>query len=527
MDERITRTLKRARRRMEAQRFLERLAVCALLAGAIGVAVLAAGMLRGEMMSLRILVPGLLAFAFLPALILAAVRRLSLRQTARRLDVLAGTRDRFTTALSLGGREGPGAFESCALEECGRFGAGFDPRPFTRISLPRRAPWLAVPAVAVALLLWGGQLRRDAARPDPGAQAALEEKARELAKLASEVEKANETAQTEALKKIAEEMRKSVAQLRTARVQSPVEAQKAALRELSSLEAQLAQMKKGGASPEELAALTEALRQAELTKPAADALGSGDAGAAAAQLEKLGQNAAAASAEEREKLARAMREAMEKLGGAENAQSTLAKAMAQVAQASARAEAAQRALQRLAEALRQAGVRPQVSQRSGSGAQSQQALEQLLRALQDIKFGLPSPGLAMPFDGKNPPGGRIAMHAGTGDGPVLPLAGDPGAPSGRAGSERDTGTTKTPLGGASKSADAGARAQDLTGVLGEGESLQSLIATQGDTSRATQRYRALYEAMAPAAEDALMQENIPLGSRFFVKRYFESIRPGE
>ena len=31
--------------------------------------------------------------------------------------------------------------------------------------------------------------------------------------------------------------------------------------------------------------------------------------------------------------------------------------------------------------------------------------------------------------------------------------------------------------------------------------------------------------MAPAAQDALLQEEIPLGSRFFIKRYFESIRP--
>jgi hypothetical protein len=33
--------------------------------------------------------------------------------------------------------------------------------------------------------------------------------------------------------------------------------------------------------------------------------------------------------------------------------------------------------------------------------------------------------------------------------------------------------------------------------------------------------------MAPAAEDAVQQENIPLGSRLLIKRYFEAIRPKE
>jgi hypothetical protein len=46
-----------------------------------------------------------------------------------------------------------------------------------------------------------------------------------------------------------------------------------------------------------------------------------------------------------------------------------------------------------------------------------------------------------------------------------------------------------------------------------------------DNSQAQRRYRQLYEAMAPAAQDAVLQEEIPLGSRFFIKRYFEAIRP--
>ena len=47
------------------------------------------------------------------------------------------------------------------------------------------------------------------------------------------------------------------------------------------------------------------------------------------------------------------------------------------------------------------------------------------------------------------------------------------------------------------------------------------------SSKSSRRYKEIYDAMAPAAEDAAQQENIPLGSRFFIRRYFESIRPKE
>ena len=48
-------------------------------------------------------------------------------------------------------------------------------------------------------------------------------------------------------------------------------------------------------------------------------------------------------------------------------------------------------------------------------------------------------------------------------------------------------------------------------------------AAAGD-AKATRRYKELTEAAASAAEDAVMQETIPLGARFLIKRYFDAIR---
>ena len=65
-------------------------------------------------------------------------------------------------------------------------------------------------------------------------------------------------------------------------------------------------------------------------------------------------------------------------------------------------------------------------------------------------------------------------------------------------------------------------------MLGEGESLQELTAAGGGSpARAGRRYKELYDAMAPAAQETVEQENIPLGSRFYIRRYFENIRPKE
>ena len=54
-----------------------------------------------------------------------------------------------------------------------------------------------------------------------------------------------------------------------------------------------------------------------------------------------------------------------------------------------------------------------------------------------------------------------------------------------------------------------------------------MLPSAGDKSRSARRYKDLYEAAAAAAQDTVQQENIPLGSRFLIKRYFDSIRPQE
>jgi hypothetical protein len=162
---------------------------------------------------------------------------------------------------------------------------------------------------------------------------------------------------------------------------------------------------------------------------------------------------------------------------------------------------------------------------SGNGQQmTEQMLKNLLAALQNMKQGGQPQGDPSDSPGD---GSRISMQSfsgqpSPGEGNML---GGAQFPTGQPGSENDTGTTATAMGDdPSEAADKGADLA-LRGQLGEGESLSQLLPGATDNSQAQRRYRELYEAMTPAAQDAVMQEEIPLGSRFFIKRYFEAIRP--
>ena len=75
----------------------------------------------------------------------------------------------------------------------------------------------------------------------------------------------------------------------------------------------------------------------------------------------------------------------------------------------------------------------------------------------------------------------------------------------------------------------------ITGVQGAGESTVEItevpIAGNPETSTDEQStedsYKEVYTKYHKLSEDALSQEQIPLGYRFYVKRYFESIKPNE
>jgi hypothetical protein len=303
---------------------------------------------------------------------------------------------------------------------------------------------------------------------------------------------------------------------------SPDKAAKAALKQLSSLEQWVQDLQKAASpvSPEDLKELARELAKSEATREAAAALEAGNLAKAAQALEEKQKEGGPTAEQAREVL----QKALERLAQQRQLSEALQQIAREMQKAGGQGQQQNEGLQRLAQMLRD------MAQKSGSqgapnqqGQQpSEQTLKELLAALQNMKYGSDSPGQKSSGQQGQGQQGRVAMESfsqGTPGGEPLPV------PSGQPGSERDTGSTDTPFG--DKTALSGDKAKEtaLQGALGEGETLSTLMPALGDGSKSARRYQQIYEAMAPAAQDALLQEEIPLGSRFFIKRYFESIRP--
>jgi hypothetical protein len=535
----LERQLSLARRRLLAQRFVDWLCACVLAGEALLLALGALNFLRGGAPFNVWWLGFLLAAAVLAALLGTAAGWRNLTSTAETIDARGQTHDRFHTALAFSGRTPRSPFEELTLAECTRFIESFPTRRWTPIRVPRAARFFAVPALALALLCWHASLHLGEPPADPVLDAAIARRAADLAALAAKLRQADTAGKTPELDRLAAELKKSAERLKDTKGEDAADKMKGALGELSSLEAMLAAMKQAAAeqkaSPAELAALSAALAANPQTQDAAKSLQAGKLEQAAAQMEQLLQqlekqgNAAQAL----QQLAQSLQEQAAKLTAAEKNQ--VAQQMQQAAQAAQAGDntLSEQALQRLADLLKKLGQNGGNQGGSGSSAagasshqMTQSDLQNLLNALENMKEKLPQPG------GDNAPGSPQEGRSGA---PSLALvesfAKNPGdskagdTPSGMPGTGLEGTSDKIFSAQPAPEAQHAGPATRLEGMLGDGQSLQELVGASGDRSKASARYRDLYNAMAPAAQDAVEQEDIPLGSRFFIGRYFDNIRP--
>ena len=101
------------------------------------------------------------------------------------------------------------------------------------------------------------------------------------------------------------------------------------------------------------------------------------------------------------------------------------------------------------------------------------------------------------------------------------------------GNSPGTATDKNPLGALTK-LDGSLQLERITGVQGDGDSAieeitQTLVAEDPESTgtQTVESYEEAYTKYQKFSEDALAQEQIPLGYKFYVKRYFDSIKPNE
>ena len=445
------------------------------------------------------------------------------------IDRRAGTHDRFHTALDFAARPERTPLQELTLAECLAYVERFPVARWAPLRLPRLVGWSVVPLVSLALLAWHGALGIGEPPRDPALQAAVAKQADTLQKVAAQLQAKDRKASPD-LDKLAEAMKRSAERLKESQHQGDEQKLKTTLGELSSLEAMLNAMKQAAkenkVSPGELAALAAALEASQQGKDAAAAIKSGQLEQAGDQLQKLAEQLQkqGKDAQALQQLAQSMQEQAAKLS--ESEKNEVARQMQQAAQGaqSGQQGLSQKALQRLAELLKKAGKNAQASNGKGSNAppMTEQQLQDLLNSLENMKEGL-QPGGDPTGNGQGSPQSLASVEAFTkerGDGKSQ---GDKA--SGMPGGEHDQGTNDHLFADKPPDVKAEGNARRIEGALGDGQTLQELVGGNNGPAKASRRYRDLYEAIAPAEQNSVEQENIPLGSRHLVRRYFEEIRP--
>ena len=539
----LFRRLDAIRRRLLAQRFLDVLGYGLLAVATLvllgGVALFLQGSSPAGVLTSLTLRQVLETLAVLVALA-TLTGRTTREGAAALIDRLAGTHDRFHTALAFTARDGGARtpLEDLSLAECARYIDAFPVRRWTPLRPPRTTWFLLAPLVSLGLLCWHASLGIGRPPRDAALDAAVARRAEVLQTIAAKLHPHDDKSAD--LDKVADAMKRSAEKLEEAANAPDAEKLKTALGELSSLEAMLNAMKEAAQeqkiSPAEMNALAAALAATPEGKDASESLQQGQLEKAADALEKLLQQMQQSpdAAQAMQQLAQSMQEQAAKL--TEQEKNAVAQQMQQAAQAaqSGQEQLSQQAMQRLADLLRKAGKNggSGQQQQASSGSQGKpitaQQMQDLLNALENMKDGLQQPGgdgdnPGQPQDGQGQGQSLALVESFTKNGGIDGKPGD--QPSGVPGGEHDAGHPDKLFSDTQAEAPKEGQAHRLEGMLGNGESLQELVHAPSGPAKASRRYRDLYEAMAPGAQNTVEQENIPLGSRNFVRRYFENIRP--
>jgi hypothetical protein len=458
----ILRQLREARRWLTLQRFLE-YSVWTLF---VALGVLAISRMGPPRLQASVPLIATIAISIALAFAGALWRWKSMRVVARELDARARTKDRFLTALDLPQGE-ESLLSNAARRETSRFASRLRVGDYLRPRLPwRNALWLLLPLAALGVIEGLKEWRAGQLAPEFASARQLLEQAREVAQ--------HQAADDKEFEKIAEQLKEAEQEL--ADSSEPL---REALRTLAELEERLSRPSE--LSGAEKSALADALAQnhAEL----------------ASDL-RAGRNAEAART-------------VAQLDPTE-----LAKALEQAAR--------HLESRRLRELASEEGQMVQVQLGVMLGAAGEIGKEdgrrQFVAALREMKTGLVNAaqdaqkgaGFNPSQRGENSP----------------PSAGEQSQAAGSPGSELDLGRGSD-LREESEPLTAQEGSEDfLEGEIGDGASLVQLFrAAGGDDPEARRAYRSAYQVAAPAALDAVNQENIPAGSRLLVRRYFESIRP--
>ena len=534
----ILRILRSLRWRMALGDFLRSAARAALFFFGVLLVFNAAAWWRGgfrpDLAAIPIMLTWPFIFGALAALLITALSFPLLDRVAHSLDAAGATRDRFVTGLRLAEKSRTDELETVALREIAGYARSRKLGPLLPFRLPRELLWILAPVTMLALLWWNA-MNANAIKDARAAEetAAISGTAKQLEQLGAAADVLSKENEDKLLKLVAERLRQSAEQMR-AEAADGKDAHKAALRELALLEDLVKQLRRPeAATPEELKALSDALAKHEQTREAAKDIAGGNFADAAKKLAQAAKDEPSA-----EQVNATLKQALDHLAERREQVSKQIKKLQQAGEGGR-----QDLLKRLAEAVNDLAQQGKNVAREGkAGAKDEQKkmtdedLRRLLGALEGLKDqqqqqgdgpqgGQPQPGEPK-GDGAEGEGKVAMLNFSSGEKPGRDLPDSIPSPSGKPGNDGDKDTTKTPFGAKSTEPKSAVRKEQDAVQLAAGESLSALIpsAAAGD-EKAVRRYRELYDTASFAAEDAVTQENIPLGARFLIRRYFQAIRP--
>lgn len=365
--------------------------------------------------------------------------------------------------------------------------------------------WIAVtPWLALFLLNFEDQLRESKGEQDHDQVLAqtsdrLEEMAQRL--------KAAAALQDTQLRKLVDELRKSAERLREARLPES-EAKRHAFEQLAKLDEILRRARDSQVTAAEMEALLDALAANELTKKVEDLLREGKDQEAAQELEKLAERIHDQAGKKIRELAQSLQDSMNRLS--ENEKGQVSRDLQQSMQAAQTGSSNEmrRLMQQIAAMIREGKI--------SRASKNARTVQSMIHSLEDLKNALRNGSLHLAETDEPSSQTQTMQIDQTGQNP-----GDPtGKPGGGGPTDLQEKQSKDPL-------EAVGQAKKAQGAIGEGEFSLDIISSVGSTGHANREYRQLFDAVTPDNEQAIEQEEIPMGSRNLVKRYFERIRPKE
>jgi hypothetical protein len=491
-------TLRRVRRARILRVLFAAIIRSGTLVGTCLLAVSFVGFLRGGDRSNLYLI----GFAIISGWCIVAIFRApwSIRQTACWLDSMADTRSRFATILALRDQQFAGAWRSALLRDCTKFVETFEPSKWSRPRVPENWWIVATPWLALLLLNFHNQLPKDERNQDR----VLAQTSIRLEQMAAKSAGALQDAQ---LRRLIDEIRKSAERLREARLPQS-ETKRRAFEELAKLDEILRRAQESQVTAAEMEALLSALAANDLTKNVEDLLREGKDEKAAQELERLAERLRDQAGKKIQELAQSLQESMNRLS--ENEKSQVSRELQQSMQAAqmGNSDEMRHLMQQIAAMIREG----KISRASKNG----QMVQSMIRSLEDLKNALRNGSLQIAETDEPLSQTETMQFDQTGRNP-----GDPaGKPGGGGPADLQQKQIKDPLG-------AFGQAKKAQGIIGQGEYSLDVISSVGSTGHANREYRQLFDAVAPDNEQAIEQEDIPVGSRNLVKRYFERIRPKE